>query len=214
MYELAGSDARDDSAMGTPVVQGRTGEVCGGGNFRVWAGRITDPFYIDLGQPATVNTAFKNGAKLDSSAWRADKATNSFAGTTVESIVIEVSQDEPLLRDGTEIGVWCRTLLATDAGGWRQINRAGHPMMWPSFWPPTPISTRQRAAPGQISRRMVRDRVGGGGGRGGDGTAPDPQSYGWAWHGSSIPTLSYTVGTAANYGFAAARRAMADNRPR
>ena len=32
-------------------------------------------------------------------------------------------------------GVWCATKLATDAGGWRQINRAGHPMMWPIFWP-------------------------------------------------------------------------------
>ncbi len=31
--------------------------------------------------------------------------------------------------------VWAATKLATDAGGWRQINRAGHPMMWPIFWP-------------------------------------------------------------------------------
>ena len=33
------------------------------------------------------------------------------------------------------IGVWCVTHLETDAGGWRQINRGGHPMMWPIFWP-------------------------------------------------------------------------------
>jgi hypothetical protein len=26
-------------------------------------------------------------------------------------------------------------VLATDAGGWRQINRAGYPMIWPIFWP-------------------------------------------------------------------------------
>lgn len=32
-------------------------------------------------------------------------------------------------------GVWCATKLATDAGGWRQIHRFGHPMMWPIFWP-------------------------------------------------------------------------------
>ncbi|GAB3957226.1 hypothetical protein GCM10027614_72110 [Micromonospora vulcania] len=117
LYELTGADARDDSAMGTPVLQGRTGEVSSGGHARLWAGRITDPFYIDLDQLATINGAVKNGSKVDHSAWRADKAKNSFAGTTVESIVLEVSHDEPLLRDGTEIGVWCRTMLATDAGG-------------------------------------------------------------------------------------------------
>ena len=31
------------------------------------------------------------------------------------------------MRTGTRIGVWGATKLATDAGGWRQINRAGHP---------------------------------------------------------------------------------------
>ena len=38
-------------------------------------------------------------------------------------------------RPGAHVGVWCATKLATDAGGWRQINRAGYPMMWPIFWP-------------------------------------------------------------------------------
>ena len=135
LYELTGADARDDAAMGTPIAEGRTGEVTTGGNVRIWAGRIADPFFIDLDELATINGAVKDGSMVDRSAWRVDQAKNSFAGTTVESIVLEVSHDEPLLRDGTEIGVWCRTLLATDAGGWRQINRAGHPMMWPIFWP-------------------------------------------------------------------------------
>ena len=53
----------------------------------------------------------------------------------VESIVLEVSHQHPQLRPGARTGVWCATKLATDAGGWRQINRAGHPMMWPIFWP-------------------------------------------------------------------------------
>jgi len=39
------------------------------------------------------------------------------------------------MRGGARIGVWCATKLATDAGGRRQINRAGHPMMWPNLWP-------------------------------------------------------------------------------
>jgi hypothetical protein len=59
----------------------------------------------------------------------------SFAGTTVESIVLEISHQHPRLRPGARTGVWCATKLATDAGGWRQVNRAGHPMMWPIFWP-------------------------------------------------------------------------------
>ena len=53
----------------------------------------------------------------------------------VESIVLEVSHQHPQLGPGAHIGVWCATKLATDAGGWRQINRGGHPMMWPIFWP-------------------------------------------------------------------------------
>ena len=53
----------------------------------------------------------------------------------VDSIVLEVSHQHPQLRPGARTGVWCATKLATDAGGWRQINRAGHPMMWPIFWP-------------------------------------------------------------------------------
>jgi hypothetical protein len=54
---------------------------------------------------------------------------------TVDSIVLEVSHEHPLLRPGSQLGVWCTTKLATHAGGWRQVNRGGHPMMWPIFWP-------------------------------------------------------------------------------
>jgi len=218
LYELTGADARDDGAMGSPIVQGRSGEVCGGGNVRVWAGRIADPFYIDLGELATVNAAFKNGAKLDRSAWRADKATNSFAGTTVESIVLEVSHDEPMLRDGTQIGVWCRTMLATDAGGWRQINRAGHPMMWPIFWPTDteftdPANARHPGEDLKENGEEIASAVAGV--VAANGTAPDPQAYGWSVARQLYPdVLSYQVGTPANYGFAVRNgRTMADNAP-
>ena len=66
---------------------------------------------------------------------RPEDAKNSFANTTVDTIVLEVSHEHPQLRPGARIGLWGATKLATDAGGWRQINRAGHPMMWPIFWP-------------------------------------------------------------------------------
>ncbi|MDG4759044.1 DUF4331 family protein [Micromonospora sp. WMMD710] len=218
LYELAGADARDDAAMGTPIAQGRTGEVTTGQNVRIWAGRITDPFYVDLDQLATINGAVTNGAQVDRSKWRIDQASNSFAGTTVESIVFEVSHDEPLLRAGTEIGVWCRTLLATDAGGWRQINRAGHPMMWPIFWPhdtdfSNPANVRHPgqdlAEDGEEIANAVAGVVAA------MGTAPDPQAYGRSVAQQLYPdVLSYTVGTPANYGFAVRNgRTMADNAP-
>ncbi|MCO1598918.1 DUF4331 domain-containing protein [Micromonospora sp. RHAY321] len=218
LYELTGADARDDAAMGTPIVQGRSGEVSRGGNARVWAGRITDPFYVDLDELATINGAVKDGAKLDRSAWRADNAKNSFAGTTVESIVLEVSHDEPMLRDGTQIGVWCRTMLATDAGGWRQINRAGHPMMWPIFWPTdtdfsNPANTRHPCDDLREDGEEIASAVAGV--VAANGTAPDPQAYGWSVARQLYPdVLSYQVGTAANYGFAVRNgRTMADNAP-
>src|SRR3954451_2858981 len=31
------------------------------------------------------------------------------------------------------IRVWSASRLATDAGGWRQVGRAGMPMIWPVF---------------------------------------------------------------------------------
>jgi hypothetical protein len=128
-------DAGQDSATGELVLEGRTGEPATGPGVRLWAGRIADSFYIDLSLLAMVNSAVRGGTALDLSGWRPGTAQNSFAGTTVDSIVLEVSHRHPRLRPGARIGVWCATKLATDSGGWRQVNRAGHPMMWPIFWP-------------------------------------------------------------------------------
>ena len=97
------------------------------GDVRIWAGKITDWFYVDLSLLFKINAAVKDGTAPDLSEWRPGEAQNSFANTTVESIVLEVSHEQPNLRPGAHIGVWAATKLATDAGGWRQINRAGHP---------------------------------------------------------------------------------------
>ncbi|MGR6320557.1 DUF4331 family protein [Micromonospora soli] len=217
LHALTGADAYNDAATGTLLAEGRTGAEVTGEHVRIWAGRITDPFYIDLDQLATVNDAFKNGAKLDRNAWKPEKAKNSFAGTTVDSIVLEVS-DEPMLGQDTQLGVWAATKLATDAGGWRQINRAGHPMMWPIFWPTdtdfsNPANTRHpcedlRADGEEIATTVARVVAA-------NGTAPDPQAYGWNVARALYPDfLSYQVGTPANYGFATRNgRTMADNAP-
>ncbi|PMR59519.1 hypothetical protein C1A38_18825 [Verrucosispora sp. ts21] len=213
---LTGAEARDDAATGLVVAQGRTGEeVAAGQRLRVWAGRITDPFYVDLDLLATVNGAVAKGTKLDRSTWKPEQAKNSFANTTVDTIVLEIIE-ESAFSDGTTIGVWAVTKLATDAGGWRQINRAGHPMMWPIFWPhdtdfSNPANTRHPSDDLKQDGAEIAKAVAGAVAAG--GTSKDPQAYGWSVAKWVYPdVLSYEVGTPANYGFAKVNgRTMADN---
>ncbi|WP_431877596.1 DUF4331 family protein [Micromonospora marina] len=218
VYALTGDQARDDAASGTQIAQGRTGQEVTGQNVRVWAGRITDPFYVDLDLLATVNGAVAKGAKLDRSAWKPEQAKNSFAGTTVDSIVLEIVNGEPMLPDGTTIGVWAATKLATDAGGWRQINRAGYPMMWPIFWPTdtdftNPANTRHPSEDLPTDGEEIAKAVAGA--VAANGTSRDPQAYGWRVARQLYPdVLPYQVGTPASFGFAAVNgRTMADNAP-
>ncbi len=218
LHALAGDEARDDKATGTLVLDGQTGASAGMNDTRLWAGRIRDPFYIDLAQLGTVNAAFKNGTAVDRSAWHAADAQNSFADTTVESIVLEVSHQHPQLHTGAHIGVWCATKLATDAGGWRQINRAGHPMMWPIFWPDdtdfsNPANDRHPSADLNADGKYIADSVTSV--VAASGTSDDPPGYGQTVARTLFPdVLSYEVGTPATYGFATRNgRTLADNAP-
>ncbi len=135
LHALTGDQARGDAGVGELVLEGRTGETAASDGVRLWAGHVKDSFYIDLSLLSIVNGAVANGTALDLSGWHPDKAQNSFAGSTVRTIVLEIPHDDAILAPDTRIGVWAATKLATDAGGWRQVNRAGHPMMWPIFWP-------------------------------------------------------------------------------
>ncbi|HZD97642.1 MAG TPA: DUF4331 family protein [Micromonosporaceae bacterium] len=218
LHALAGDEARDDKATGTLVLDGQTGASAGMNDTRLWAGRIRDPFYIDLAQLGTVNAAFKNGTAVDRSAWHAADAKNSFADTTVESIVLEVSHQHPQLHTGAHIGVWCATKLATDAGGWRQINRAGHPMMWPIFWPDdtdfsNPANGRHPSADLNADGKYIADTVTSV--VAASGTSNDPPGYGQTVARTLFPdVLSYELGTPATYGFATRNgRTLADNAP-
>jgi hypothetical protein len=218
LHVLAGDQAREDSAAGSLVLEGRTGELLSAAGTRLWAGRIADSFYIDLSLLAIVNKAVATGTALDLSGWRPEGAQNSFAGTFVDSIVLEVSHSHPQLRPGARTGVWCATKLATDAGGWRQINRAGHPMMWPIFWPDdtdfsNPANARHPSADvgaaatyigGQVAAVVAAS-----------GTSGDPEGYGQTVARDLFPdVLSYVVGTPAVYGFGARNgRTQADNAP-
>jgi hypothetical protein len=184
----------------------------------MWAGRIADSFYIDLSLLGIVNAAVRNGTAVDLSGWHPQEARNSFADTTVESIVLEVPHQHPQLHAGAHVGVWCATKLATDAGGWRQINRAGHPMMWPIFWPDdtdfsNPANTRHPTADFNADGKDIGDRVAAV--VSASGTSADPQGYGQTVARELFPdVLSYVVGTPATYGFAVRNgRTPADNAP-
>src|SRR4029077_8088509 len=115
------------------------------------------------------------------SSWRPSEPKNSFAGTTVESIVLEISHQHEALHAGAQIGVWCATKLATDAGGWRQINRAGHPMMWPIFWPDDtdfsdPPNTRPPFEDVSAAAKYIGEQIAAV--VAATGTSGDPEGYG------------------------------------
>ena len=218
LHALAGADARDDAADGDLVLDGRTGETASGGGTRLWAGRIADSFYIDLSLLTIINGAVAGGTAPDLSGWRPENAQNSFAGSLVQSIVLEVSHQHEQLRPGSRVGVWAATKLATDAGGWRQINRAGHPMMWPIFWPndtdfSNPANTRHPSEDVSAAAKYIGGQIAAV--VAAAGTSDDPAGYGQAVAGDLFPdVLPYVVGTPAAYGFAGFNgRTMADNAP-
>jgi Domain of unknown function (DUF4331) len=218
LHALTGDEAPDDTAAGTLLLEGRTGEPATKGDVRAWAGRVSDPFYIDLSLLETINSAIKKGSAVDWSAWRPEEAKNSFAGTTVESIVVEVSHQDRQLHPGADTGSWCVTKLATDAGGWRQVNRAGHPMMWPIFRPDdTDFSDdsneRHPAADFNADSKHIGGLVSAVVSV--SGTTDDPEGYGETVARTLLPdVLHYVVGTPASFGFAGRNgRTLADNAP-
>lgn len=215
---LTGVEATDDTADGQLVVDGRTGDAAHGPETNLWAGRIGDSFYIDLSLLDVVNGAVRSGTALDLSGWRPEAAKNSFDSTTVDSIVLEVSHDHPQLRPGTPIAVWCTTKIAEDVNDWHQVNRFGHPMIWPIFWPDDiqfthPANTRHPsedyAADAKTIAGLVASTVAA------TGTSDDPDGYGQAVARELFPdVMSYVVGSPAVYGFATRNgRSLADNAP-
>ena len=155
---------------------------------------------------------------MDLSGWHPENAKNSFAGTTVESIVLEVSHQHPQLKPGARIGVWCATKLATDSGGWRQINRGGYPMMWPIFWPDdtdfsNPADTRHPSQDFKAVGKFIGDKLAAV--VAATGTSADPNGYGEAVARELFPdVLPYVVGKPATFGFATRNgRTLADNAP-
>ena len=219
LHALTGAAARDDAAAGDLVLDGRTGQATAAADgTRLWAGRIADSFYIDLSLLARINAAVAGGTAPDLSGWRPEAAQNSFAGSFAYSIVLEVPHTHPQLRPGARAGVWAATKLATDAGGWRQINRAGHPMMWPIFWPndtsfTDPSNARHPSEDVAAAAKYIGEQVAAV--VAAAGTSDDPDGYGQAVAAELFPdVLPYVIGTPAVYGFTCFNgRTQADNAP-
>lgn len=122
--KLTGADANNRMAEGTIVARGTTDQVING-DIKVFAGSAGEPFYIAGPVVGAVKEAIAHGQALDLGDFDPAEAENLFGNTNVSTIVLEVP-DEILASD---IGFWGAVALATDAGGWRQVQRAAHPLV-------------------------------------------------------------------------------------
>ena len=221
LRRIRGAESVDPNAAGTLLAQGTTGEgVTTSGGVRIWAGKAGDPFWIEPDVLHAVGHAFQDGTTIDLNGWDAGKAKNLFANHTVYSIVLEVADSELLAGAGNnrQIGVWAVATLATDAGGWRSINRVGLPMIHPLFTQfNEDLGNRLNAGRpsddfatyGEVVRRAIADVVSA------NGTAEDPEAYADLVARRFFPNiLPYKVGTPAVFGFAEWNgRSLTDNAP-
>ena len=221
LTRLTGVDAADPHAPGTTVATGVTETaLTTDAGVRVWIGMAGDPFWMEPDVLHAVEHALQDGTVVDLTDWDPATAHNQFAGHTVYSIVLEVPAAElPTRADHHHrIGVWALSTLATDAGGWRSINRAGLPMIHPLFAPfnedlsdrlngGSPATDVDTFADSVISAVAAAVAA--------TGTASDPTAYAHAVADRLLPNvLPYTVGTPAVFGFASWNgRSLIDNAP-
>jgi hypothetical protein len=221
VWRLRGADAADPEAAGTVVAKGITDEfLATPTGLRVWAGKAGDPFWIEPDVLHAVGHAFQDGTLINLSGWDSSRAKNLFAGHTVHSIVLEIPDKELLADAGgsRRIGVWAVSTLATDAGGWRPINRVALPMIHPLFTQfNEDLGNRLNAGrPGDdFSTHGATVAKAVAGVVAANGTAEDPRAYGEKVAHRFCPNiLPYEVGTPAVFGFAEWNgRSLTDNAP-
>jgi len=206
LRRLTGQDA--DADPGQVLALGRTGTaVDGAEGVKLWAGPAHDPFFLDGDVLHAVGDAFHAGTRVDLSGWSPAAAKNApFGMDEVYSIVLEVP-DADLLAvapDG-RIDSWALTVLATDAGGWQPINRAGLPMIHPLFAQHDgQLGNQLNTATPAEDRKLFGDRFAQAIAKvvSAYGTAADPELYGRAVADKLLPNvLPYTVGTQAVFGY-------------
>ena len=218
---VKGQEAIDPHAPGMVVAEGTTGEtITTAAGLRVWADKAGDPFWIEPDVLHAVGHAFQDGTTVNLSGWDPARAKNLFAGHTVYSIVLEVPDRELHVATGgnRRVGIWAVSSLATDAGGWRSINRVGLPMIPPLFTqynedlgnrlnagrPLDDFATYGQAVTNAIAGVVAAN-----------GTAEDPRAYAEKMAHRLFPNiLPYEIGTPAVFGFANWNgRSLTDNAP-
>jgi hypothetical protein len=218
---IRGVDAVNPMAPGTVVAQGTTGEkVATPAGLRVWAGKAGDPFWIEPDVLHAVGHALQDGTTINLGSWTPSRAKNLFAGQTVYSIVLEVPDGELLTGAGNNrrIGVWAVATLATDAGGWRSINRVGLPMLPPLFAQYNEdLGNRLNAGHPSEDFKTYGEAIitAIAGAVSANGTADDPKQYAEKFAHRIFPNmLPYEVGTPAVFGFVEWNgRSLTDNAP-
>jgi Domain of unknown function (DUF4331) len=98
---------------GVPVSTGQEALVGQAGDYRLFAGWRSDPFFFDVG--GALNNFEFTGADF-------------FADKDVCSIVLEVSDS---VLGVNEVALWARTLIVADGGTWLQADRGGRPSQTP-----------------------------------------------------------------------------------
>jgi hypothetical protein len=111
---VEGSDAAGAGEGGeaiiedAPVSRGSDAQVTEAGDYRFFAGWRSEPFFYDA-------LGLFNDLQFTGDDFFADK--------DVCSIVLELPNSE---LGATEVGLWQRTLVAADGGGWVQVERQAH----------------------------------------------------------------------------------------
>jgi Domain of unknown function (DUF4331) len=219
--QITDAEATDPHAPGTVIAEGTTDKTTTtASGLRIWAGKAGDPFWIEPDVLHAVGHAFQDGTTINLGDWVPSKAKNLFAGHTIYSIVLEVPDAELLSATGGEhkIGVWAVATLATDAGGWRSINRVGLPMIHPLFTQYNEdLGNRLNAGHpsedfatyGALVAKSIAGAVSA------IGTSVDPKAYGERVARRFFPNmLPYKIGTSATFGLAEWNgRSLTDNAP-
>lgn len=127
LRQLTGSEARDRTAGGVILANSTTDAVIDGENgVKLFAGSAGEPFYIAGPVIGAMKEAIGHGEPLDLGDFDPATAENLFGNTNVSAIVLEVPDS---MLEADKIGFWGTVALATDAGGWRQVQRAAHPLV-------------------------------------------------------------------------------------
>jgi hypothetical protein len=100
-----------------PVSFGDVVTLADAGEYRLFAGIRSDPFFFDL-------EGMKNDMKFTT-------GVDTFLDKNVFSIVLEVPNS--VLGNNSKVGIWCRVLIPKDGNPFFQIDRMGRPFINVAF---------------------------------------------------------------------------------